>query len=50
MSPDPISPISHSTKDTFPYVIVDGSDIRRMPPLERPILFMKGDVPARDGK
>lgn len=29
-------------KDTFPYVIVQGSDILRMPPLERPILFMKG--------
>ena len=37
-------------KDTFPYVIVDGSDIHRMPPLERPILFMKGAFPPGDGK
>ena len=36
-------------KDTFPYVIVEGGDIRRMPPLERPILFMKGAFPPGDG-
>ena len=29
-------------KDTFPYIIMDGNDTWCMPPLERPILLMKG--------
>lgn len=32
-------------RDTFPFIIIDGASIRRFPPLERPILFMKGDLP-----
>jgi hypothetical protein len=36
-------------KEMFPYIIVDGTDIRRMSPLERPILYMKGTFPLGDG-
>jgi hypothetical protein len=29
-------------RDTFPYILIDETETRRMPPLERPILFLKG--------
>ena len=36
-------------KDTFPYIVIDGTNTQRMPPLERPILFLKGSFPLSDG-